>query len=221
MAKGPNWADLAKTGLQVGSLFGGPAGTAASVGLGAVGAVADKLYKTPYEQRLADRIKELEGRELGLTDEEMAIYRQSMNAPMIEARAADEAKRLAAIAGTDVTSGAFFRDVGEEERRQAADLAKTEAALLVENEKVKREQEKELDQLYALQEDQRADPTESMFALADEIEYQVVGKAEEAAMKEKMLQFLGNEGLDGTAKEKKERLGLFEYITGLGSKGGA
>jgi len=220
MAKGPNWADLAKVGLQAGSLFGGPAGTAASLGLGAVGAVADKLYKTPYEQRLADRIKELEGRELGLTDEEMAIYRQSMNAPMIEARAADEAKRMAAIAGTDVTSGAFFRDVGEEERRQAGDLAKTEATLLVENERAKREQEKELDQLYALQEDQQVDPTESMFALADEIEYQVVGKAEEAAMKEKMLQFLGNEGLDGTAKEKKDLAGFLQMVASMAHRGG-
>ena len=144
-------------GAQLGGLAG-PMGAAAGAGLGALGGAAYEMFSSdPYQDRLAKRIRELEMQEAGLTPEEMAVYRQSMNAPAIEQAAAAKQQQLAALATQGASEGALFRNIQNQEEAVADRLGKTELALMAENEKAKLAQERELDMLYkeqaGLQED--------------------------------------------------------------------
>jgi hypothetical protein len=212
-----NLARGAQLGAKIGGLAG-PTGSLIGAGVGTLAAGAYDMFTTSpeeeYQQRLKKRIRDLEGKELGLTDEEMSLYRQSMNAPAIEAAAAAQARRDAALASGDRSVGGdVFRQMGDAEKREADALKKTEHALMVENEKAALAQQRELDRLYAEQAGLQEDPTEAMLAFADEVEYQVQGAAQEAALNESMLQFLKDEGLDGTAREREDALGFVTYLS--------
>lgn len=207
-----NAFDLAKLGLQVGSLANPTAGIAASAGLGAVGAVGDLLYKDPYEKRIAERIRELEMREAGLTPEEASVYRQSMNAPAIEEAAAASARKQASLALHGGSSGAMQREMQEKEGIEAGQLQKTELSLMNAGLQADADKERELDRLYKEQAGLAEDPTKSMLDFADEVEYQVEGAAREASMEEQLLNYLKGEGLDGTKEQRDELTGFFSYL---------
>ena len=202
----------ATAGGQIGGLIG-PGGSAIGAGIGAVGAGAyDLLTDDPYEERIKKRIRDLEMREAGLTPEEMAVYRQSMNAPAIEEAAAASARKQAALATQGASSGAMLRDMQEEEGIKAGQLQKTELALMNANIQAEADKERELDRLYKEQAGLAEDPTKSMLDFADEVEYQVEGAAREASMEEQLLNFIKGEGLDGTPDQRNELTGFFSYL---------
>lgn len=208
----------ASLGASVGGLAG-PMGAGVGAGIGALGGLAYEMFDSdPYEDRLAARIRELEMQEAGLTPQEMALYRQSMNAPAIEAQAAAEARRNAALASGDRSVGGdIFRQISQDEAREADRLEKTELGLMSANLQAEAERDRELDRLYREQAGLAEDPTEDMFAFAEEIEYQVQGAAQETAMQEAMLNFLKSEGMDGTPQQQQELMGFFSWLGGAGA----
>ena len=212
-------SDWGQIGLQAGGATGNPA---IAGGLGAAGALAGGIYgavhETAQEAYLKARIREMELKEAGLTDEEMSVYRESINAPTNEARAADDVKFQAARAGQDVSSGDFLRKMQEEERIKANQYQKTELGLMGADLQAKAEHERELERLYKEQAGLEVDPTESMLSFASEIEYQATGAGEQAAMQEAMLNFLQGEGMDGTPAEKKELMGFWASLVDMGSR---
>jgi len=212
-------ADWGQIGLMAGGATGNPL---IAGGLGAAGAVAGSIYGAVHESErekyLKRRIREMELKEAGLTDEEMAVYRESMNAPINEARAADDVKYQSARASQDIASGDFLRSMQQEEATKAGQLQKTELGLMSADLQAKAEHELQLDRLYKEKAGLEVDPTESMLSFAEEIEYQAQGAAEQDAMQEAMLNFLQGEGMDGTPAEKKELTGFISFLSGLGGK---
>tara|TARA_R110002020_G_scaffold19780_1_gene67931 strand:- start:2002 stop:2658 length:657 start_codon:yes stop_codon:yes gene_type:complete len=203
-------------GAQIGGLAG-PGGAAAGAGLGAAGGIAYEMFnEDPYEDRIAKRIRELEMQEAGLTPQEMALYRQSMNAPAIEEAAASEQRRLAAIA-TQGGDGNLFRQIQQDEQREAYLRQKTELGLMGASLQADAEKERELDRLHKEQAGLAEDPTEDMLAFADEVEYQVQGAAQETAMQEAMLNFLQGEGMDGSPAQKEELMGFVSWLGSMGA----
>lgn len=208
-----------RLGTQLGGLVSPFGAFAGGVIGGAAGGAYDLLTTSEEEKRkahLAERIRELEMREAGLTPEEASIYRQSINAPAIEEAAAADARMQSALAMQGTGSGALMRDLQEDEAKKAEQLQKTELGLMGADLQAKAEQERELDRLYDEQAGLAEDPTESMLAFADEVEYQVAGAAEEASMNEAMLNFLKGEGMDGSPEQQKELMGFFSFLGGLG-----
>ena len=208
-----------RLGTQLGGLVSPFGAFAGGVIGGAAGGAYDLLTTSEEEKRkahLAERIRELEMREAGLTPEEASIYRQSINAPAIEEAAAADARMQSALAMQGTGSGALMRDLQEDEAKKAEQLQKTELGLMGADLQAKAEQERELDRLYDEQAGLAEDPTESMLAFADEVEYQVAGAAEEASMNEAMLNFLKGEGMDASPEQQKELMGFFSFLGGLG-----
>ena len=209
------------SGAALGARLGGLAGPGGALVGGVGGALAsgayDLLTTSEEEKRrahLAERIRELEMREAGLTPEEASIYRQSINAPAIEEAAAADARMQSALAMKGTGSGALMSKLQEDEAKKAAQLQKTEFGLMGADLQAKAEQERELDRLYDEQAGLAEDPTESMLAFADEVEYQVTGAAEEASLNEAMLGFLKGEGMDGTPEERKDLMGFISWMGG-------
>lgn len=207
-------AQGATAGAKIGGLAG-PGGAAIGAGVGGVaGGLYGAFADDPYGDRIAERIRELEMREAGLTPEEMSVYRQSMNAPAIEESAAASARRQAALATQGTSSGAMLRQMQEQEGIEAQQLQKTELGLVNADIQAKADKERELTRLYKEQAGLAEDPTEAMFDFAEEVEYQVQGAAKEASMQEAMLKFLDGEGLDGTPEQRNEMLGFFSWMGG-------
>ena len=204
---------------RIGGSVAGPMGALGGAAAGALGGLAYDMFDSdPYEDRIAARIRELEMQEAGLTPQEMSLYRQSMNAPAIEAQAAAEARRNAALAsGERSVGGDIFRQIGQDEAKEAQRFQQTELGLMGANLQAEAEKERELDRLYKEQSGLKQDPTEDMFAFAEEVDYQVQGAAQETAMQEAMLNFLKGEGMDGTPQQRQELTGFFSWLGGAGA----